>query len=53
MNQKPSLSAESEISLTPLLVHVDMLLQKQELTEKQQNHLKNIKQNILSSLEVF
>lgn len=37
-------------SLVPLLVHVDMLLQKQELTEKQKNHLKAIRQNVMASI---
>lgn len=36
--------------LVPLLVHVDMLLQKQELTEKQKNHLKAIRQNVMASI---
>lgn len=47
-----TLSTEYDAPLTPLLVHVDMLLQKQGLTEKQKNHLKNVKQNVLSCLDV-
>ncbi len=46
------LSAEYDAPLMPLLVHVDMLLQKQELSEKQKNHLRNIKQNVFSCLDV-
>jgi len=46
------LSAEYDAPLIPLLVHVDMLLQKQELSEKQKNHLRNAKQNVLSCLDV-
>jgi len=46
------LSAEYDAPLIPLLVHVDMLLQKQELSEKQKNHLRNVKQNVLSCLDV-
>jgi hypothetical protein len=44
------LSEEYDAPLNPLLAHVDILLQKQELTEKQKNHLKNIKENVLSCL---
>ena len=39
-------------TLIPLLVHVDMLLEKQELTEKQKNHLKAIRQNVMASITV-
>ena len=46
------LSEEYDAPLKPLLVHVDMLLQKQELTEKQKNHLSNVKENVLSCLDV-
>jgi len=46
------LSDEYDAPLMPLLVHVDMLLQKQELSEKQKNHLRNVKQNVLSCLDV-
>jgi len=46
------LSAEYDTPLIPLLVHVDMLLQKQELSKKQKNHLRNVKQNVLSCLDV-
>lgn len=46
------LSDEYDVPLMPLLVHVDMLLQKQELSEKQKNHLRNVKQNVLSCLDV-
>jgi hypothetical protein len=51
-NALKTLSAEYDAPLSPLLIHVDMLLQKQELSEKQKDHLKNIKQNILSCLDV-
>ena len=44
-------SNELETPLMSLIVHVDMLLQKTELTEKQKNHLKNVRQNILSGIE--
>lgn len=44
------LPAVNTDSLVPLLVHVDMLLQKQELTEKQKNHLKAIRQNEMASI---
>ena len=44
------LSEEYDAPLKPLLVHVDMLLQKQELSDKQKNHLKNVKENVLSCL---
>ena len=37
-------------ALAPLLVHVDMLLEKQELTEKQKSHLKAIRQNVMASI---
>jgi len=47
-----TLSTEYDAPLIPLLVHVDMLLQKQELSEKQKNHLKNAKQNVLSCLDI-
>lgn len=48
-----SLSAKEDDPLMPLLIHVDMLLQRQELSEKQKNHLRNVKQNILSGLDLF
>ena len=51
-NALKTLSAEYDAPLMPLLVHVDMLLQKQELSEKQKNHLRNVKQNVLSCLDV-
>jgi len=47
-----TLSTEYDVPLMPLLVHVDMLLQKPELSEKQKNHLRNAKQNVLSCLDV-
>jgi len=46
-----TLSEEYDVPLKPLLVHVDMLLEKQELTEKQKSHLKNVKENVLSCLD--
>jgi hypothetical protein len=46
------LSEEYDAPLKPLLAHVDILLQKQALTEKQKNHLVNVKENILSCLEL-
>ncbi len=42
---------ELETPLMSLIVHVDMLLQKAELNEKQKNHLKNVRENILSGLD--
>ena len=46
-------SAELRVLLLPLVVHVDILLQKQALSEKQKNHLKIVRQHILSDLDVF
>ena len=48
-----TLSEEYDAPLKPLLVHVDMLLEKEGLTEKQKNHLVNVKENVLSCLEVI
>lgn len=45
------LSEEYDAPLKPLLIHVDMLIERQTLTEKQKNHLMNVKENILSCLE--
>ena len=53
INTLKSLSAKEDAPLMQLLVHVDMLLQKQELSEKQKNHLREVKQNILSGLNLF
>ena len=46
------LSEEYDAPLKPLLVHVDMLLEKQELNDKQKNHLINARENVLSCLDV-
>ncbi len=48
-----TLSEEYDAPLKPLLIHVDMLLEKEGLTEKQKNHLVNVKENVLSCLEVI
>jgi hypothetical protein len=48
-----TLSEESEAPLMPLIVHVDMLLQKQELSEEQKNHLRKVRENVLSGLDKF
>jgi len=45
--------SEMDLPLMPLIVHIDMLLQKQELTDKQKNHLLSARQNILTGLNVI
>ncbi len=45
-------NSKSDLPLTPLIVHMDMLLQNQDLSEKQKNHLIIARQNILSGLNL-
>ena len=45
-------NSENDLPLTPLIVHIDMLLQKQNLSDKQKNHLIIARQNILSGLNL-
>ncbi|MFQ5781909.1 MAG: hypothetical protein ACE5GR_02495 [Nitrosopumilus sp.] len=47
------LSNELYSPLISLIIHVDTLLKKPELSEKQKNHLQNVRQNILSGLNAF
>jgi len=45
--------SEMDLPLMPLIVHIDMLLQKQDLSDKQKNHLLTARQNILTGLNVL
>ncbi|QLH04925.1 hypothetical protein C5F49_06045 [Nitrosopumilus oxyclinae] len=45
-------NSETDLPLTPLIVHIDMLLQQQNLSEKQKNHLIIARHNILSGLNL-
>ncbi|MBT8173783.1 MAG: hypothetical protein KJN83_07005, partial [Nitrosopumilus sp.] len=45
-------NSENDLPLTPLIVHIDMLLQNQNLSDKQKNHLIIARQNILSGLNL-
>ena len=45
--------SETDLPLMPLIVHIDMLLHKKDLSEKQKNHLLSARQNILTGLNVI
>lgn len=46
-------SERLDTPLTSLVMHVDILLKQPNLSEKQKNHLKNVKNNILTGLNEF
>jgi len=46
-------NSEMDLPLMPLIVHIDMLLQKPELSGKQKNHLLSARQNILTGLNMI